>query len=91
MSESATTDHQDPQKSVLLKIYTLPRQSQTFTQQSTPAVYAFAVPEPTARPKITAMAKTAFITTLLCALLRIVEFTIMVATINSLHSAGRDD
>ena len=88
MSESATTDHQDPQKSVLLKIYTLPRQSQTFTQQSTPAVYAFAVPEPTARPKITAMAKTAFITTLLCALLRIVEFTIIIVTINSLHSAG---
>ena len=88
MSESATTDHQDPQKSVLLKIYTLPRQSQTFTQQSTPAVYAFAVPEPTARPKITATAKAAFITTLLCALLRIMEFTIIIVTINSLHSAG---
>ena len=88
MSESATTDHQDPQKSVLLKIYALPQQTQAFTQQSTPAVYAFAVPAPTARPKITATAKTAFITTLLCALLRIMEFTIMVATINSLHSAG---
>ena len=88
MSESATTDHQDPQKSVLLKIYALPQQTQAFTQQSTPAVYAFAVPAPTARPKITTTAKTAFITTLLCALLRIMEFTIMVATINSLHSAG---
>ena len=88
MSESATTDHQDPQKSVLLKIYALPQQTQAFTQQSTPAVYAFAVPAPTARPKITATAKAAFITTLLCALLRIVEFTIMMATINSLHSAG---
>ena len=88
MSESATTDHQDPQKSVLLKIYALPQQTQAFTQQSTPAVYAFAVPAPTARPKITATAKAAFITTLLCALLRIVEFMIMMATINSLHSAG---
>ena len=46
MSESATTDHQDPQKSVLLKIYALPQQTQAFTQQSTPAVYAFAVPAP---------------------------------------------
>ena len=88
MSESATTDHQDPQKSVLLKIYALPQQTQAFTQQSTPAVYAFAVPAPTARPKITATAKTAFITTLLCALLRIMEFTIIIVTINSLHSAG---